>query len=102
MDAITILIAMLVGYVLAIVTLVMTRREIADQREAHARELEIRDIRIEQLIDQVQLNAQHMPYYPQLGPAPEPEPDARYLSSDDGLIVFEDFVDQAMAEVVGD
>lgn len=58
-------------------------------------------LREQQLLDQVQLNAQHLPYYPTMGPA-EPVPDRRYVASEDGLIVFEDFdaeIDAAMREV---
>jgi hypothetical protein len=38
---------------------------------AYAAELDAaRDAKIGQLLDQVQLNSQHMPYYPQVGPFP--------------------------------
>lgn len=102
MDAVLMLLTAVAGWVFAVFVTVNARSEERERNAAHAAELERRDEKIGQLIDQVQLNSQHMPFYPQVGPFPEAPAPEKYLASPDGLIVFPDYddeVDAAFREV---
>lgn len=96
------LILALVMMAFTVFTVITNRQDEQAMRDAHAQELERRDIKIEQLIDQMQLNAQHMPYYPQVGPfepAPEPQP---MLADIYGYLSSPDLEDEDLDAVVGD
>lgn len=88
--------------VFAAFLLITESRDKALDRQAHAAELAARDEKIGQLIDQVQLNSQSMPYYPTLGPAPAEGPEPRLLTDQWGYAVFEDLEDSDLADVAGD
>jgi len=101
MDAAVVLIAMFLGYIVAGVTLAVSRKDLADMRSSHSEEIRVRDQRIEILIDQMQANAQNLPYYPTIGPS-EPVPEQRYLADEWGLNVFEDLENADIDAVVGE
>lgn len=86
-----------VAWLVAAFTVMEHRKEVAAQRSWFQEQLEDGRHREQQLLDQIQLNAQHLPYYPQVGPFP-PVEEKTYLHSEDGLISFED-IDAALAEV---
>lgn len=76
----------LVGWLFAVFLVVANGKDKQLDRQSHAAELTLRDEKIKQLIDQLQLNAQSLPYYPTLGPAPAPEAEPRYLEDAWGFI----------------
>lgn len=102
MDAITFIVAMVMGWAFAVATLLSCRADLADQRAAHVAELERRDAREQQLLDQVQLNTQNMPYYPTIGPLDNPPAEPERRTYDDGmgyLEVSEDDLVAALDEI---
>jgi hypothetical protein len=103
---VALIVASLAAWLFAGFALWQGRQDRADHRqdmvlvraEHQAQIMEFRS-REQQLLDQIQYNSQHLPYYPTMGPA-EPMPERKYLASDDGLIVFEDLeIDAALREV---
>jgi hypothetical protein len=72
-----------------------------DRTHRQALEAALRTAREERsnLIAQIQANTQNRPFYPQVGPAPDPVPEQRWLSDSSGLIQFEDYAEDAFAEL---
>lgn len=101
MDAILMLGTALAGWGFAVFLTINSRTNEREIRIAHERELALRDDKIGQLLDQVQLNSQNMPYYPQIGPFPaDTSPDKTYYGSPDGLLVLsEDELTDAFGEL---
>lgn len=93
------MIAVIVLAAICITNLVLNQRSVVQVASAHAAQVAEKDAIILGLISQVQANAQNMPYYPTLGPAPEPLPEAKMLTDPSGLIQFEDYEDDALEEV---
>jgi uncharacterized protein YpmB len=92
--------ALIIVAVVCITSLGFQQRSVIQTNAQHAAQLAEKDHVILGLITQVQANSQNQPYYPTLGPAPAAEPEIKYLSSPDGLIVFPDYdVDSALDEV---
>lgn len=97
-----VLICAIVGWAFAVFVKIEGRKEVADQRIWFQDELSAARDREQQLLDQCQLNSQHLPYYPQVGPFEAPE-EKTYLHSDDGLISFEDIdIDAVVAEAMAE
>jgi len=82
------------GWVFAVFIVITTTRDKDEMAVAYERALAVEQARVDDLIRQVQVNAQGMPHYPQIGPLPQ-EPEKRYIGDDTGLIVFEDTEDDA-------
>lgn len=76
------------------------RKDLREARSANADELKRKDEIIASLTEQVQYNAQNMPYYPTLGPAPAPLPEVKWLSDDSGLIGFPDYDEESALDEV--
>lgn len=89
----------IIGWAFAAVTNVLAARERRELTAAHEATVQRKDEVILGLITQVQLNAQGLPHYPQIGPL-EPVPERHILTDETGLIEVEydpeddrDFVD---------
>lgn len=101
MEAVLTLATALAGWGFAVFLTVNQRADERLIREQHASELAIRDAKLTELLDQVQLNSQNLPYYPTLGPFPAPTgPEPRWLSDEFGLYAAtEDELTEAYGEL---
>ncbi len=78
----------------------LRRQDEAAVRAAHVAELARRDLKIEQLLDQIQLNTQHLPYYPTVGPVEPFNPPELVAEDPFGyMAVTEDELTAAFAEI---
>lgn len=78
------------GWLFAVFTVITTGRDKADAAESYEHALDWERTRCDNLIAQIQANAQGFQHYPTFGPSPDPEPEKRFLHDDTGLITFED------------
>jgi hypothetical protein len=101
MDAILMLGTALAGWGFAVFLTIQNRLDERQAQATHANELERKDELIKQLVDQVQLTSQNMPYYPTIGPFPTTaEPEQTYYGSPDGLLVLaENELTEALGEL---
>lgn len=96
------MLALLIVAVAFVAVTWIQRLTLRDLRETHAAELARRDMHVQQLTDQIQLNTQHLPYYPQIGPfTPEPEDTRTYYGDETGgfISVPEDELSAALGEI---
>lgn len=95
------LVTALSGWAFAVFLTISNRTDERIARDASERVLALRDEKINQLLDQVQLNAQNMPYYPTVGPFPaDTTPEKDYYGSPDGLLVLsEEELTDAFGEI---
>lgn len=76
------------GWLFSVFTVITTGRDKADAAESYEHALAVEQARVDNLIAQIQANAQGFQHYPTLGPI-EPEVEKRFLRDDTGLIEYE-------------